>query len=129
MGLQVNCHISLIFSKYCHITYCHIFNFLKKIVIFILSYKNMTIFANCHIFLKIVIFPKYDKKKTNGRVGRLLFYHRHKLKCKAALFVIICCWEYIGKIYRRARLINFLMNKRPKYAGVKEGNLASARGL
>ena len=23
----------------------------------------MTIFANCHIFLKIVIFPKYDNKK------------------------------------------------------------------
>ena len=66
MGLLVNCHISLIFSKYCHINYCHIFKFLKKIVIFKLSYKNMTIFANCHIFLKIVIFPKYDKKKTNG---------------------------------------------------------------
>ena len=63
MGLLVNCHISLIFSKYCHINYCYIFKFLKKIVIFKLSYKNMTIFANCHIFLKIVIFPKYDKKK------------------------------------------------------------------
>ena len=49
------------FSKY-----CHIFKILKKNVIFKLSYKNMTIFANCHIFLKIVIFPKYDKKKTNA---------------------------------------------------------------
>ena len=32
----------------------------------------MTIFANCHIFLKIVIFVKYDKKKTYGR-GAVLY--------------------------------------------------------
>ena len=36
---------------------------------FKLSYKNMTIFVNCHIYIKNVIFTKYDnKKKTNDDV-------------------------------------------------------------
>ena len=75
IGILVNCHISQIFAKYCHIAYCHIFQNSQKIVIFKLSYKNMTIFANCHIFLKIVIFVKYDKKKTyGGEGGRLVGY-------------------------------------------------------
>ena len=52
------------FQNNCHIANCHILKILKFIVILKLSYKNMTIFANCHIFLKIVIFAKYDKKKT-----------------------------------------------------------------
>ena len=52
--------------KNCHIPDGHILKIFKIIVMFKLSYKNMTIFVNCHIYIKNVIFTKYDnKKKTN----------------------------------------------------------------
>ena len=40
-------------------------SFLKilKIIVMFKLYKNMTIFANCHIFMKNFIFTKYDNKK------------------------------------------------------------------
>ena len=41
----------------------------------------MTIFANCHIFLKIVIFAKYDPKKMGGGGGRAPEGHRRDRQC------------------------------------------------
>ena len=55
-------HVSDFFKQLSYDGNCHILKILKIIIILKLSYKNMNIFINCRIFLKIVIFAQYDKK-------------------------------------------------------------------
>ena len=64
MQKNENCHISENFKKNYHIADGNILKSFKIIVILKLSYLNMTIFANCHIFKKNTEIVIYDKKKN-----------------------------------------------------------------